>query len=90
MGEDKMKPSNVCSIVREVRSVALASAIVLPMILSAPAHAARTVRLDAGTVIPVRLNDPLRSDELQPGDLLRRQFVLVIRLGAMQVCPQER
>jgi len=43
-------------------------AVGLAAAMSIPAFAARTVRLQAGSVIPVRLNDKLSSDESRKGD----------------------
>lgn len=54
---------------------ALASTLVWATTLSGVAQAERTIRLDAGSVIPVRLNDRLSSNESHKGDT----FVATIR-----------
>jgi len=54
-----------------------AVAVRLAATMSVTPVAARTVRLEAGSVIPVRLNDKLGSDESQKGDT----FTATVRSG---------
>jgi len=52
-----------------MNTVAIAAlAVGLTTMSAGGAFAARTIRLDAGTVIPVRLNDPISSSDSRKGD----------------------
>lgn len=58
-----------CNLNRVIQALAIASvAANMTVMSSGEALAERTIRLDAGSVIPVRLNDTLNSSESRKGD----------------------